>query len=161
LGVPLLLPFRLPVLYGGGTVPAVTVLIVDDDSDHHAVCGLLLAHAGYRVLHAGDGAEALRICRAELPDVVLMDVRMAGMDGILARRGLADDPRTAAIPVAAVTADVLMWPEARALAEGFAAHVSKPCTLARILTVVRALTGGAEAEMGGIAVPRPLPALVA
>ncbi len=120
-------------------MPPVTVLVVDDDPDHQTVCGVLLQHAGYRVLQARDGAEGVRMARDSRPDVVLMDMRMPRMDGIAARRELAESPETSGIPVVALTADVLKWPEARLLEEGFSALLPKPCNLHRILTVVRRL----------------------
>lgn len=116
-----------------------TVLIVDDDPDQHTVCGLFLEHSGYRVLHAFDGQEGVQIAREQQPDLVLMDIRMRRMDGVAARRALAGDPSTAAIPVVAVSADVLTWPERRVLDEGFAGHISKPCNLQRIGGMVRTL----------------------
>ena len=116
-----------------------TVLIIDDDPDQHTVCGVLLEHAGYRVLHAFDGQEGVQVARAQHPDVVLMDIRMPRMDGVSARRALAEDPATARIPVVAVSADVLTWPERRVLSEGFAGHLPKPCNLERIAAVVARL----------------------
>ncbi len=114
----------------------ISVLIVDDDPDQHTVCGVFLEHAGYRVLHAFDGQEGVEIARAQQPDLVLMDIRMRRMDGVAARRALAEDPATSGIPIVAVSADVLTWPEARVLHEGFAAHVTKPCNLRRIGVLV-------------------------
>jgi CheY-like chemotaxis protein len=116
-----------------------TVLIVDDDPDQHTMCGVFLEHSGYRVLHAFDGQEGVEIARAQQPDLVLMDIRMRRMDGVAARRALADDPSTSAIPVVAVSADVLTWPERRVLDEGFAGHIPKPCNLQRIGSLVRLL----------------------
>jgi CheY-like chemotaxis protein len=117
-----------------------TVLIVDDDPDQHTVCGVFLEHSGYRVLHAFDGQEGVEMARDQQPDLVLMDIRMRRMDGVAARRALAHDPATSAIPVVAVSADVLTWPERRVLAEGFAGHIAKPCNLQRIGGMVRQLT---------------------
>lgn len=117
-----------------------TVLIVDDDPDQHTVCGVFLEHSGYRVLHAFDGQEGVEMAREQQPDLVLMDIRMRRMDGVAARRALADDPATSAIPVVAVSADVLTWPERRVLAEGFAGHITKPCNLQHIGGLVRLLT---------------------
>ena len=121
-------------------MPRTTVLIVDDDPDQHTVCGVFLEHSGYRVLHAFDGEEGVRMAREQQPDLVLMDIRMGRMDGVAARRALADDPGTASIPVVAVSADVLLWPERRVLAEGFAGHIAKPCNLERIRGLVHVFT---------------------
>lgn len=117
-----------------------TVLVVDDDPDQHNLCGVFLEHSGFTVLHAFDGQEGVEMARAHGPALVLMDVRMPRMDGIEARRALAADPATAHIPVVALSADVLTWPERRVLREGFAAHLPKPCGLERIAAVVGRLT---------------------
>lgn len=117
-----------------------TILIVDDDADQHTVCGVFLEHAGYAVLHAFDGQEGVQMARAHEPALVLMDIRMPRVDGIAARRALAADPATARIPVVAVSADVLTWPELRAMQEGFAAYLPKPCNLRRISALVATLT---------------------
>jgi CheY-like chemotaxis protein len=117
-----------------------TVLIVDDDPDQHTVCGVFLEHSGYHVLHAFDGQEGVEMARDRQPDLVLMDIRMRRMDGVAARRALAEDPATAAIPVVAVSADVLTWPERRVLAEGFAGHIAKPSNLQHIGVLVQLLT---------------------
>lgn len=131
----------------------ISVLIVDDDPDQHTVCGVFLEHAGYRVLHAFDGREGVEMARAEQPDLVLMDIRMRRMDGVAARRALAEDAATAAIPVVAVSADVLTWPEQRVLAEGFAANITKPCNLRRVGMLVNLLArrGVDEGFMAGTA----------
>jgi two-component system cell cycle response regulator DivK len=117
----------------------IRVLIVDDDPDQHTLCGVFLEHAGYHVLHAFDGQEGVQVARAERPDLVLMDIRMRRMDGVTARRALAQDPSTSAIPIVAVSADVLTWPERRVLDEGFAGHVTKPCNLRHIGLLVNVL----------------------
>ncbi|HEX2077169.1 MAG TPA: response regulator [Longimicrobium sp.] len=126
----------------------ISILIVDDDPDQHTVCGLFLEHAGYEVLHAFDGQEGVEMARVHQPDLVLMDIRMRRMDGVAARRALADDRVTAGIPVIAVSADVLTWPESRVLAEGFAAHLPKPCNLKRVGMVVKRFT---RRELDGLA----------
>ena len=115
------------------------VLIVDDDPDQHTICGVFLEHAGYAVLHAFDGQEGVEMARAYLPRLVLMDIRMPRMDGVAARRALAGDPRTARIPVVAVSADVLTWPERAVIEEGFAAYLPKPCNLDRVASLVQRL----------------------
>ncbi|HEX8905396.1 MAG TPA: response regulator [Longimicrobiaceae bacterium] len=121
-----------------------SVLIVDDDPDQHVLAGLYLEHAGYNVLHASDGNEGFHLARNARPSLVLMDLRMPGTDGASAFRMLADDPKTRGIPVVAVTADVVTWPESRSLREGFAGHISKPCDLSRMREVVQRVIGPAD-----------------
>jgi CheY-like chemotaxis protein len=70
---------------------------------------------------------------------------MPRTDGESAFRQLRANPATASIPVVAVTADVLTWPESRSLREGFAGHVTKPCDLSRIRDVVARIIGPADA----------------
>jgi two-component system cell cycle response regulator DivK len=125
-----------------------TILIVDDDADQHAVCGALLEHGGYTVLHAADGQEGVRMARVHGPALVLMDIRMPRMDGIAARRALADDPATAEIPVVALSADVLTWPEGRALREGFAGYLPKPCSLDCISALIARFTRPGDGARG-------------
>jgi CheY-like chemotaxis protein len=124
-----------------------SVLIVDDDPDQHVLVGLYLEHAGYTVSHAYDGQEGFDCTLARNPSLVLMDVRMPRMDGVSAFRLLASDERTRRIPVVAITADALAWPESRSLREGFAGHITKPCDLARIRDVVQRVIGPADAPI--------------
>lgn len=80
-----------------------TVLTIEDDV---ATAGLIrdaLEAVGYRVLHAVGGAGIAVAC-AEHPDVILLDINMPGMDGIEVRQRLRESPRTAAIPVIALSA---------------------------------------------------------
>jgi two-component system cell cycle response regulator DivK len=130
-----------------------TVLIADDDPDQHVLAGLYLEHAGYSVLHAYDGWQAVEVARNRLPSLVLMDMRMPGLDGRSAFTELARDEATRGIPVVAVTADVLGWSESRSLREGFAGHVTKPCDLSKIREVVWRLIGPAESPAARIGVP--------
>lgn len=88
------------------TVP--TVLVVDDDDSVREITQLALeVVAGWRILAADGGAQALEIARAERPDAVLLDVMMPGMDGPTTLRHLREDEQTHDIPVVLLTAKVL------------------------------------------------------
>jgi CheY-like chemotaxis protein len=80
-----------------------TILIVDDDADIVDFVETALITVGYHVL-TGIGAEALRIAHVAHPDVILMDLRMPGIDGIEMSRRLRADPETAEIPIVAMSA---------------------------------------------------------
>ena len=68
------------------------VLLVDDDPDIRRVVKLVLEdNAGWEVWEAADGEEAVHTCREDLPDVILMDVLMGGMDGYEAARKIMDE----------------------------------------------------------------------
>jgi CheY-like chemotaxis protein len=80
-----------------------TILIVDDDADIVDFVETALITVGYKVL-TGIGAEALRIAHLAHPKVILMDLKMPGMDGIEMSRRLRADPETADIPIIAMSA---------------------------------------------------------
>lgn len=124
---------------------AKSVLIVDDDPDQHLLVGLYMENAGYTVFHAYDGGEGFDVALMTRPSLVLMDMRMPRTNGEQAFQRLLADPATRDIPVVAVTADVMAWPESRSLREGFAGHVSKPCDLSRIRDLVWRIIGTADA----------------
>ncbi|WIM04936.1 MAG: response regulator [Candidatus Nitricoxidivorans perseverans] len=91
------------------------VLVVDDDPRSVELFAAHLAHANYRVLRAGAGAEGLTLARAELPDLIVLDLMMPEMSGFEVVERLKEDPATAAIPVLIVTAKILTDEDRRAL----------------------------------------------
>ena len=102
------------------------VLIVDDNERNLRLARDVLRAAGLRTLEASSGSEGLALAEEHLPGVVLMDLRLPDMDGSDAARALAANPRTAAIPVVALSslafdADTAWLGEA-----GFAGYLEKP-----------------------------------
>jgi len=102
----------------------VRVLVVDDQELIRGGFAALLGHAdGIEVVgQAGDGEEAVRLARELRPDVVLMDIRMPGVDGITATARIADDPELAAVRVVVLTTfegDAEVLGALRAGASGF------------------------------------------
>src|SRR5580658_7994433 len=80
------------------------ILVVDDVEINVKLLGAKLASEYFDVLTANNGPAALELCTAELPDLVLLDVMMPGMDGFEVCRRLKANPATADIPVVMVTA---------------------------------------------------------
>ena len=128
-----------PGTNGGASV--IRVAVADDQ---------MLFRAGFRVLLeaeddlelAGDGRAAVELVRRELPDVVLMDVRMPVMDGIEATRVIAADPRLAGSRVVILTTyelDEYVFDGLRAGASGFLVKDTDP---AELLRAVRVVAGG-------------------
>jgi CheY-like chemotaxis protein len=104
----------------------VIVLIVDDYQDCREMYAVYLTLAGFRVLEAANGPEALAIARRTVPDLVLMDLGLPDMDGCEITRRLKRDPLTVDVPVIALTAQCL--PDGDTLrATGFETVVTKPC----------------------------------
>jgi diguanylate cyclase (GGDEF)-like protein len=79
------------------------ILAVDDDPTVRSFVRALLSDAGYDVLEAASGADALTICQAECPDLILLDVAMPGMDGISTCAALRGIPHAAAVPIVMLT----------------------------------------------------------
>lgn len=102
------------------------ILVVDDMEDGREICAEYLSYHNYRVATAADGYEALAQAFALLPDLILMDLSLPGLDGWEATRRLKGDPRTRAIPVIALTAHALAAARDQALEAGCEAVVTKP-----------------------------------
>ena len=84
--------------------PAATVLVVDDIAANRNVLGETLEKENYEVLLAPDGETALKVCQKALPEIILLDVMMPGLDGFETCRRLKADEHTMHIPVVMVTA---------------------------------------------------------
>jgi CheY-like chemotaxis protein len=122
-------------------MPPKTVLVVDGDEDHHRICGAYLPHLGYRVLSARSGPEGLRIAREAVPDLVVLDVLLPGMDGRHLFDALRADPATRDIPVLLVTAAMnwaALWGPGSA---DLAAVLQKPCAPRELGATVQRLIG--------------------
>jgi two-component system, cell cycle response regulator DivK len=105
---------------------ATRVLIVEDFADNRDLLTEYLTFRGFTVDSAADGAAAIAKARRDLPDVILMDLRMPGLDGWEATRQLKADPATAKVPVVAVTAHALRPEVESARDAGCDAVVAKP-----------------------------------
>jgi CheY-like chemotaxis protein len=103
------------------------ILIIDDEDDIREVASLTLeTTAGWAVSTAGSGVEGIQKATAELPDAILMDVMMPGMDGPTTFRELQKNPKTAKIPVILLTAKVQGVDQRRFADLGVAAVLFKP-----------------------------------
>ena len=104
-----------------------TVLVVDDDLNTLDAYAEYLRLSGFAVVTAGNGAEGLEIARRTLPDVILMDAAMPGIEGWMAIKLLKADPRTQSIPVVVLTGHTQPADHVRARECGADAFLSKPC----------------------------------
>ena len=119
------------------TVTGLLVLIVDDNEKNVKLARDVLRFAGFRTLEAGRAAEGISLALEHIPDVVLMDIRLPDMDGTEAVRRLKDEPRTARIPVVAVTSFAMKGDRERFLAEGFDGYLEKPISVREFPDQVR------------------------
>jgi CheY-like chemotaxis protein len=115
----------------------VVVLVVEDHPDGRDALRQLLEWYGAEVLDAEDGCEALRLLEAQVPDVIVSDLRMPRLDGFGLAGRVKHDVRWAAVPIVAVTA--LNSPaDVRATREaGFAGHLAKPLDADALLATMK------------------------
>ena len=87
-----------------GREPLGTVLVADDDPQILSMVAMRLGSRGYKVIEARDGAEAMKLCRAERPDLVVLDVMMPQMNGWEVARALRQDPVLKGVGIVMLTA---------------------------------------------------------
>ena len=118
------------------------ILLVEDNEDNRIIYRLTLLHFGYEVSEAVDGESGIRIATEALPDLILMDVSIPGIDGWEATRILKADERTAGIPIVALTAHALASDRARAAEVGCDGYLPKPIEPRRVVEEIERLIGG-------------------
>ena len=111
-----------------------TILVADDNPDQRALYVDILTHAGYLVIQAQDGAEAIQRARDDQPSLILMDVTMPGTSGWNAVRDQVD---TRDIPVIVITGLSGTRDRDASFAAGSDAYLSKPVSPRRLLEEVR------------------------
>ena len=125
------------------SAPRLRILVVDDTDINRALAEAVLGSAGHLVSGAADGATGVAAVRDGAFDVVLMDVRMPGMDGLAATRAIrALPPPTGAVPILALTANALPSEIAACLEAGMDGHVAKPIDIPALLASVREAARG-------------------
>jgi DNA-binding response OmpR family regulator len=115
------------------------VLVIDDEAPIRLLCRVNLEAEGMDVLEAADGPSGLEKARAEIPDVVLLDVMMPGLDGWRVAEELLDDERTEAIPIVFLTARAELRDRARGIDLGGVDYVTKPFNPVELAPLVRDL----------------------
>lgn len=117
----------------------VTVLIVDDSPTETHILKGILERGGYRVITAEDGEKGVSTALASLPQLILMDVVMPGLNGFQATRELSRKPETAAIPIIMVSTKGQETDKAWGLRQGAREYVVKPVAPQELLDKVSAV----------------------
>ncbi len=112
------------------------ILIVEDDGTIRAMQSRILSGAGHEVIEAKDGASALAAIKENVPDLVILDVMMAGLSGFEVARLLRAQPSTATIPVLFVTSRTSASAMDEGLEAGGSAYLTKPFSSSRLLQIV-------------------------
>ena len=115
------------------------VLVVEDNAANMKLATLLLNKAGHTVLSAMDAEAGLALARAELPDLILMDIHLPGIDGLEATKLLKQDNATRAIPVIALTAMAMKDDKEHSLTAGCDAYIAKPIRYQELWDTINAL----------------------
>jgi two-component system cell cycle response regulator DivK len=113
------------------------VLVVEDNEKNMRLFRDMLRAWGYETVEAGTGEEAVELATAHVPDVVLMDIGLPGIDGVEALGRLRAVDSTATIPVLALTAQASQGDRERFLAAGFDGYMSMPVDVLALLALVR------------------------
>jgi two-component system cell cycle response regulator DivK len=113
------------------------ILVVEDQEDNRRILRDLLGNAGYELIEAESGEEALTAVEAQRPDLILMDIQLPVMDGYEVARRIKSNPDMKLVPIIAVTSYALTGDEAKARAAGCNAYISKPYSPRALLAKVR------------------------
>jgi DNA-binding response OmpR family regulator len=118
------------------------IVVADDDVDVRMLVALKLRHSGYDVVDVGDGAAAVEACRAERPDLVVLDLMMPVMSGLEACRAIKAEPELSDVPVVLLTARAQNTDVDAGLAVGADAYVTKPFSPKELAARVESLLEG-------------------
>jgi two-component system cell cycle response regulator DivK len=121
------------------------VLVVEDNPANMKLTTLLLTNAGHEVLCALDAETALTIARTDLPDLILMDIQLPGIDGLAATALLKQDRATAAIPIIALTAMAMKADQEKSQIAGCDGYIAKPLRYKQLYAAIDRLLAGREA----------------
>ena len=125
------------------------ILIVEDNAKNLKLTRDVLQFNGFRTLEATTAEDGILLAQSQGPDLILMDIQLPGIDGVSALDRLRSDPRTALIPVVALTAYAMKDDQQRFLAAGFDDCVMKPISVRGLPTQVRACLEAARAADKG------------
>ncbi|MHB8169157.1 MAG: response regulator [Thermoleophilia bacterium] len=102
------------------------ILLVEDNVMNQRLAEFVLERDGFEVIATASAEEAIRIAGKILPDIILMDMQLPGMDGLEATGQLKQNPLTSAIPVVALTAHAMIGDEERFISSGCEGYIAKP-----------------------------------
>ena len=114
-----------------------TILYVEDNEFNRKIVRNLLAGTSYRLIEATDGEQGVAMALQEMPNLILMDIQLPKLSGLEATRKLRADPKTAHIPIIAVTSFALSGDDQKAKEAGASAYLAKPYSPRELLQMIR------------------------
>jgi len=117
------------------------ILVVEDQEDNRQILRDLLGSAGYQLVEAENGEEALKALARQRPDLILMDIQLPILDGYETTRRIRSSEDLKSIPIIAVTSYALAGDDAKAMAAGCNGYVTKPYSPRQLLAKVREYLG--------------------
>ncbi len=117
------------------------IVVVENNPMSRELSRRVLTVGGYKVVCVGDAEEALRVVSRVVPDLVLMDLKLPGIDGIEATKRLRASRKTASVPIAVLSAQAFGEDIERARRAGCIDYLTKPIGARQLLERVRALVG--------------------
>ena len=120
-------------------MPSQKILVVDDSLSQRLILNALLTKEGHRVIMANDGEQAVAMAKSELPDLIIMDIIMPGLNGFQATRAITNDETTWHIPVILLTSKDMDSDRVWALRQGATAFMNKPLDHVKLLELVNTL----------------------
>ena len=113
------------------------ILVVEDEEDNRRIVRDLLTSVGYEIIEAVTGEEGVTAAETHLPDLILMDIQLPGLDGYEATRRIKANPALRHIPIIVVTSYALSGDDVKAFEAGCDAYISKPFSPRALLAKVR------------------------
>lgn len=118
-----------------------TILLVEDNEDNSDMLTRRLERRGYEVVLAPDAEKALELAQSVCPALILMDMRLPGMDGWTATQQLKGAPDTKGIPIIGLSAHALTADRDKAMAAGCDDYETKPVEFPRLIEKIEAILG--------------------
>jgi CheY-like chemotaxis protein len=113
-----------------------TILVVEDNPVNMRLARLMLRAHGFQVWEATNGLDALTVLRDGIPDLILLDMQLPGLDGFTLAAMLKSEARTRSVPLVALTAFAMKGDAERVLAAGCDAYIPKPIDDDTLLEVI-------------------------
>ena len=113
------------------------ILLVEDQEDNRRIMRDLLSASGYQLVEANDGEQGLALASSEVPDLILMDLQLPGLDGYEVTRRIKANAALSHIPIIAVTSYALSGDDQKAFAAGCDGYVTKPFSPRQLLAKIR------------------------